>query len=275
MQIYINKNGTQTGPFDEDQVFGMLAIGELEPSDYAIKAGDDKWHKLETFFVETNNPPPLQNVPNNVPEVTRIKGDLLKPSVSKPAWYLVYLSSFGLWLLSILMLVFALFSNVLFPKSNYFLGYRPPEIMPTILVFGVLLFLQFILVHVLCAGQLNRRLWNGIGFEAVKIVKPSNYGSRRYRQRQAFKQYHTNRWEKYPEFYRNFFAQKGLRVPDVKFGSFTTYSAVNKWGFGLLDIVKPFIFLGIIAQGCDAINSLPQTESQVLQNIDMVRLSSQ
>ena len=272
MQIYINKNGTQTGPFDEDQVFEMLVIGELEPTDYAIKQGDEKWHKLETFFVETTDSTPLQNIPNNVPEAARIKGDLLNLSASKTAWYLVYLSSFGLWLLSILTLAFALFSNVLFPKSNNFFGYSPPEIMPTILVFGILLFLQFILVHVLCAAQLNRRLWNGIGFEAVKIIKPSNYGSRRYRQKQAFKNYHTNRWGKYPEFYGKFFAQKGLPAPNVKFGSFTTYSAVNRF-FGLLDFVKPFIFLGIISQGCDAINSLPPTESQTLQNIDMVSLT--
>ncbi len=58
MQIYINKNGQQLGPFEEDKVFEMLAMGEVSPDDFAIRQGDRDWQKLETFFQGINKSEP-------------------------------------------------------------------------------------------------------------------------------------------------------------------------------------------------------------------------
>ncbi len=68
MQIYVNKNGQQLGPFDESKVIEMLRNGQLAMNDLGFKQGQQQWQKLEVLFptaVPAWTPPP--NVPNNPP----------------------------------------------------------------------------------------------------------------------------------------------------------------------------------------------------------------
>jgi GYF domain 2 len=54
MQIYINKNNQQLGPFDEEKVKEMLAKGEISLNDLGIRQGDVNWQELGAMFPNTN-----------------------------------------------------------------------------------------------------------------------------------------------------------------------------------------------------------------------------
>ncbi len=71
MQIYINKNGQQSGPFEESKVLEMLRNGQVSPSDLGFKQGQSQWQKLETMFPTQ----PVWNPPNlsaNQPQFQQI-----------------------------------------------------------------------------------------------------------------------------------------------------------------------------------------------------------
>jgi GYF domain 2 len=68
MQIYINKNNQQLGPFDESKVFQMLQNGQLAPQDLAIRQGEKQWQPLANLFPNANSyqakqPPPVNTMP--------------------------------------------------------------------------------------------------------------------------------------------------------------------------------------------------------------------
>jgi hypothetical protein len=67
MQIYINKNNQQLGPFDEAKVFQMLQNGQLAPQDLAIRQGATQWQPLANLFPNANsyrvNPPTVNTMP--------------------------------------------------------------------------------------------------------------------------------------------------------------------------------------------------------------------
>jgi hypothetical protein len=70
MQIYINKNGQQLGPFAESAVLEMLGSGQLSPDDHAIRAGQQQWQKLEQMFPATKpawTPPPVVQTSPSIP----------------------------------------------------------------------------------------------------------------------------------------------------------------------------------------------------------------
>ncbi len=50
MPIYLNKNGQQSGPFDDDVVLGQLQSGLLLPRDLGIRQGDASWRTLAELF---------------------------------------------------------------------------------------------------------------------------------------------------------------------------------------------------------------------------------
>lgn len=50
MAIYLNKNGQQSGPFDDAVVRGQLESGQLSPGDAAIRPGEAAWSTLGTLF---------------------------------------------------------------------------------------------------------------------------------------------------------------------------------------------------------------------------------
>jgi GYF domain 2 len=50
MQIYINKDNQQLGPFDEEKVKEMLAKGEVYKNNLCIREGDTNWQPLEVFY---------------------------------------------------------------------------------------------------------------------------------------------------------------------------------------------------------------------------------
>jgi GYF domain 2 len=57
MQIYINKNNQQLGPFDESKVLEMLNSGELSANDLGIKHGGENWQRLGELFPNSFNKP--------------------------------------------------------------------------------------------------------------------------------------------------------------------------------------------------------------------------
>ena len=65
MQIYINKNGQQLGPFEENAVLQMLQNGQVSASDLGIRQGETQWRRLDNLFPNANsfakNPPPPMN----------------------------------------------------------------------------------------------------------------------------------------------------------------------------------------------------------------------
>ena len=66
MQIYINRNGQQLGPFDENAVLQMLNGGQLSPNDLGIRHGESQWQPLGKLFPEINRMPGIAANPPNV-----------------------------------------------------------------------------------------------------------------------------------------------------------------------------------------------------------------
>jgi hypothetical protein len=50
MPIYINKNGQQSGPYEDHIVIDQLRSGVLAPDDMAIRHGDASWQRLGDMF---------------------------------------------------------------------------------------------------------------------------------------------------------------------------------------------------------------------------------
>lgn len=50
MPIYINKNGQQSGPYEDHVVIDQLLSGHLSPNDLGIRHGDASWQKLGDMF---------------------------------------------------------------------------------------------------------------------------------------------------------------------------------------------------------------------------------
>ena len=68
MQIYVNKNNQQLGPFDEKKVVEMLKSGQLSANDLAVRQGEEQWQPLGNLFpadsVFTATPNPLTQESN-------------------------------------------------------------------------------------------------------------------------------------------------------------------------------------------------------------------
>lgn len=58
MQIYITKNGMQTGPFTEEQTRSMVSAGLLSLDDLAWIDGKSNWQPLR-FILDFSQPPPV------------------------------------------------------------------------------------------------------------------------------------------------------------------------------------------------------------------------
>ncbi|HVF29415.1 MAG TPA: DUF4339 domain-containing protein [Pyrinomonadaceae bacterium] len=62
MPIYINKNGQQSGPYEDHIVRDQLTSGVLSTNDMAIRHGDATWQKLGDMFPgvgRSSSPPPV------------------------------------------------------------------------------------------------------------------------------------------------------------------------------------------------------------------------
>lgn len=64
MNIYLAKDGAQTGPFSEDQLHQMLAGGQAVSSDLAWREGMADWQPLRNLL-GLSQPPPLPAVHTN------------------------------------------------------------------------------------------------------------------------------------------------------------------------------------------------------------------
>ena len=68
MQIYIAKNGKQTGPFTEDQTRDMVASGSVSPDDLGWSEGAADWRPLR-LLLDLSQLPPVLN-----PSVQEVQG---------------------------------------------------------------------------------------------------------------------------------------------------------------------------------------------------------
>ena len=50
MQIYINRNGQQLGPFEDANIAGMLTSGKLLRNDMMIRQGENEWKFIDQSF---------------------------------------------------------------------------------------------------------------------------------------------------------------------------------------------------------------------------------
>jgi len=50
MPVYINKDGQQSGPYEDNVVIDQLRSGMLSPNDMAIRHGDSSWQRLGDLF---------------------------------------------------------------------------------------------------------------------------------------------------------------------------------------------------------------------------------
>ncbi len=75
MQIFINKNGQQFGPFEENKVLEMLQNRQLSPNDFGFRQGDGQWRKLTDIFpVHSINPsPPI--LPISISQTNKVKSN--------------------------------------------------------------------------------------------------------------------------------------------------------------------------------------------------------
>ena len=70
MNIYLTKNGTQTGPFSEEQITGMLTGGIVKPSDLAWSKGSANWQPLRELLELSDLPPILPERPSVVAQTS-------------------------------------------------------------------------------------------------------------------------------------------------------------------------------------------------------------
>ena len=74
MQIFINKNGTQLGPFPDSQVAEMLRSGQVAGIDLAWSEGMETWKPLSSFAQfqsHADGPPPIPSQAPFLPSVRR------------------------------------------------------------------------------------------------------------------------------------------------------------------------------------------------------------
>jgi uncharacterized RDD family membrane protein YckC len=66
MQLYIAKDGKQTGPYSEDQIRSMIEGGLISNSDYFWREGLTEWQPLSQHFGSSlSSPPPFRSVGNH------------------------------------------------------------------------------------------------------------------------------------------------------------------------------------------------------------------
>ncbi len=253
MQIYINKNGQQLGPFDETKVAEMLRNGQVLPDDFGIKAGQQNWSTLENLF-------PANAIP------IKVEADFVGNQISKLGWILFYLVSF-FGLISGITVLLILFGSYRFQGLSYYLGYKPPEIMPLFLIIGVALLIQFLIIHNVMISQLNKKLWNGIGLKTTYSI---GYG--KSKRRTIMERYRSNRWILFQEHFERFLKNNNLPISGVKITSFTTFGDSFRFPMSIfLYPFQPFIFLNVIPQATNVINSMPLQKEQIIKQIDLSR----
>ena len=113
MQIYINKNGQQIGPFNQAKVEEMLRFGQILPTDLAIKQGDKNWTAVRNLFVQTSQNSTNPSDFNNFQVVSWAKHRLINPVwvehkfnsiFAKMVWF------FALFFIPALFFIFAIYN---------------------------------------------------------------------------------------------------------------------------------------------------------------------
>jgi len=76
--ITIHRDGTNYGPYDENQLHGLIASGNITLDDMAWRDGESDWAPLRKFVQGGSIPPPPPAV-SNLPEVYQERGVYVGP----------------------------------------------------------------------------------------------------------------------------------------------------------------------------------------------------
>lgn len=237
MQIYVNKNGQQLGPFDENAVLEMIKNGQLSPDDPAIRQGQQQWQTLGVMFpksFQTTLMPTLTSQMNKPRMRKRVVG--------------------GIYVASLVLMVFGLVVAAVTALSSEDAG------MPTLLVvspgIAILAYLQFLIVHIVIMFYVLFKMWDSIqdgiststgkaiGFLFIPIF--SIYW--------IFKA-----WAGFPAEYNEFIERHQLNVPRLASSVYMFVPIFALLSILVLPVVAvPFIFIAVISQTSDAVNQLYQ-----------------
>ena len=76
MDIYVQKDGQQLGPFSEVKIRAGIDAGEFAPDDHAWTSGKASWQPISALIsLDVNRPPPFSESTND----TAVEHDLVKP----------------------------------------------------------------------------------------------------------------------------------------------------------------------------------------------------
>jgi hypothetical protein len=82
MQIYINKNNQQLGPFAEAKVLEMLKSGELSANDLGIRQGESHWQKLGELYPGAVSRPAVASQPAAVSQPVTVSQPAVKAAAA-------------------------------------------------------------------------------------------------------------------------------------------------------------------------------------------------
>ncbi len=74
MQVYVTRNGQQSGPFEEHVVIEKMRNGELSFNDLGIRQGETAWRSLGNMYGGAFNVDPSQPAPDVQPVVLKKSG---------------------------------------------------------------------------------------------------------------------------------------------------------------------------------------------------------
>ncbi len=236
MQTYINKNGQQSGPFDEGKVLEMLRNGQLSPNDSAIRQGQSQWQTLGVMFPNKGQSP----TPNF--QTPRPKPQMKKRVVG------------GIYVASVVLLIFG--TIVAIAMALIGADSEIPSLFGGAIGIAVLANFQFLIVHVIVMFYILFKMWDSIqdgistttgkaiGFLFIPV----------YSLYWIFKA-----WGGFPTEYNQFLDRHQLNVPRLNTSVYTLVPIfILLSGFVLPFLAIPFIFMSLISQTSDAVNQLNQ-----------------
>ncbi len=237
----------------------MLRNGQLLPNDFGIREDQQNWSTLGELFRpnQTNLSFAPVSAPVKLQAAQTASNQNKEGKRSKVAWIGIYLISLMLFFVGVPIL----YSSLLGGGIIGYFGYKQIDLMPMSLIFGIFLTAQFIFIYFLSANQMNKLLWNRIGYSPKPERIPSKYfgKARRIKQQSANKRFSINRWMKYPEYFDRFFEIQNLVKPNLKLGWIEFYGELSRFGsllgFGI--IIGLFVYIMVLSQGCDVLNSTP------------------
>lgn len=236
MQIYINKNGQQLGPFEDKVVLGMIKNGQVSANDLAIRQNDRQWQTLSAMFPE--------HFPTIIPTSTL-------PPMIKPPMKKRFIG--GIYVVSLVLLIVGLVAAA--PMAAVAGEGGSPGLLVGSITIASLAYLQFLVVHTVIMFYILFKMWDSIqdGFSTSTAKAIGFLFIPFFSIYWIFKA-----WGGFPNEYNLFIERHHVRVPPLTSSVYLLVPVFTLLS-GLLIlpvIVVPFIFMALISQTCDAVNWL-------------------